>query len=382
MEFELYNFDHKVTSPTKFTLGDFKIIITKEHCDNLDKMPANEKFIYTHDENGNSIIIKKSKTTGDWINTATVKIDNANICASKILSNDLNANNIVDLCNLLTFLTGRRVAIKENIDRHNSRQCLDHSVRIQNIIFWGNNCWNKLPEITNYNLGIQFVNLTYAYESNEFMSMAAYITSTLNAVYDEWWKNEQLIFLNKSMKRKIKKKIRDILKKSFVFQFKKKLISVLHSESVSHDIIEDVEKTINEFGKPSAIYKLKKFLIYLDVYPEIDNQESKNRLKWINTVRNLLVHNGSIPKIGNATIDKEMEVAVEVIFICLSILTIFFASKLLNIEDYYLDSIKKDVANYFITGKFRGRDVFSETYSEFMQKVEDMWVNEGILLGR
>jgi hypothetical protein len=294
-----------------------------------------------------------------------------------IVPEEGHMNVVNDLCNLLTFLTGRRVTTKEYLDDHNPDRSLNNIVNIHNIIFEGNNYWNNLKNISNLTLGVPFVNLTYAFESNEFLGMSIYITSTLNAIYGAWWKKENLKFINK----RIKQKLRTKLNKSLTFTLKKKLRIILKNEHIENDIIEDIDKTINGMGNPSAIYQLKQFLKYLEVYPLEENENQFKKLKWINQIRNRLVHSGNIPRAKGMSVEQAMGISFSVILLCLSITQLYFASKLLNIKDRQIDILKNEVTQYFKTGKFSGKDVFYETFDEYLENMNTDWVYEGLLPG-
>ena len=69
----------------------------------------------------------------------------------------------------------------------------------------------------------------------------------------------------------------------------------LEKNLLKQDIIDDVVKFTSIPKYPSAAAKLKSFLVSLGVYPSDETHFNKKMLKWINTVRNYIVHTGDVP---------------------------------------------------------------------------------------
>jgi len=40
---------------------------------------------------------------------------------------------------------------------------------------------------------------------------------------------------------------------------------------------------------------------------------------------------------------------------------------------YRLTETQKDIKNYFETGKFRNKDIFNETYQDYMNRIANDW---------
>lgn len=377
MEVELLNFNHTYTNPEKFTIGPFTINITKEHCSNLKKLPRSKSFNYTFDENLNRVVIENPEVVGGWVETATAQIDEKELVQSLFFPEVEGLNIITDLCFLLTFLTGRRVTTEEYIDNHNPSQSLDRSVNIHNIIFWGDQCWNNLIAKKGIDWA-PFTNFTYAFESREFLGMSVYIFSTLNAIYEVWWKKKNMTYIKGSTKKNIKKNLRSFLTNSINLKLKRKLLEILKDKEIDADIVGDIEKQIIDKIRPSAIFKLEKFLRFLEVYPEKPSKEHSERLRYINVLRNRLFHSGNIPQIKGISPEQSWQIYGSMILLTLSIIQFYFSSELLGIPDYRVDSAKKDITDYFQTGKFRGQDFFNETYAEFLERRNDEWINKGI----
>ena len=380
MKLNIYNFDHKFTCSQNFQVGPFTITVSEEQFRNVKKIPRSSSTTFTHDENLERIYYENPSIKGGWENTATLVYDEKAISKSVLVPNESEIDQVRDICNLFTFLTGRRVTIKEFIHHHNPHQTLGHTVPAHTLVFHLKNCWDNLATINDEKLSIPFVNLTYSFESNEFLGMSAYITSTLNSTYDLWWKKQSNDKLSKSIKRKIKNILRERISKSLSFSIKKKLINILHKEDIPSDIANDIDKMINDIGRPSALFILEKFLIELEVFPGTNNPEAKKRLQFINRLRNLLVHTGNIPTIPGETLQRNMEISLSTMCICLEILKLYFLEKIFKLDGFPIDSIRSDLNNYFETGKFRGKDVFQESYAEYMDRQAMAWVEKGTLI--
>lgn len=379
MKLNIYNLDHKFTCSQSLRVGPFTITVNEEQLNNVKKIPRPSSTTFTHDENLERIYYENPSIKGGWENTASLVYDEKTISKSVLLPTENKIDQVRDICNLLTFLTGRRVTVKEYTHQHNPHQTLGHTIPANMLVLHLNNCWKNLVSIHQEKLSIPFINLTYSFESNEFLGMSSYITSTLNAIYDSWWKKHSENKLNKSIKRKIKHTLRESISKSLSSCIKEKLINILQDENIPGDIANDIDKMIKEIGRPSAMFIIEKFLVALDVFPRDNNLDAKKRLQFINRLRNLLVHSGSIPKIPGETLQRNMEISLSTMCICLEILKLYFLEKTLKLTGFPIDSMRSELQKYFESGKFRGIDVFRESYADYMERLSRTWVDEGIL---
>lgn len=145
MNYKLLNFDHGNKHPESFSIGPFKVEITKQHCRNLIHLPRNESNTFGWDKDYNRAVKMNPKIRGSWFETAEVIIDDKDIGPSVIFPEAASQNSIDDLCLFLSFISGRVVTLENNpfIDNLNPEEHTDKVVHYG--YFSRNNFpWNNL----------------------------------------------------------------------------------------------------------------------------------------------------------------------------------------------------------------------------------------------
>lgn len=376
IKFSLFNFDHNSSKPRHFEVGPFKIEITEEHCRNLKKLRQNKSRVYTINDGFKRIIIQKDGINGDTIETAVAHIQNSKIDNSMLYPEVAKCDNVNDLCVLLSFLTGRKVYLKNEIEIDHSRNYHDPVVA-GHYFYRSPDVWNSLSDIIKIGFVPQFYNLTMASCTSDLFTIAAYGNSVLDEISTQWCaKNGKSSFnLNNELNGIKKELIEELNKQPAVLLAEK--IKALKVKKVKEDIVDDITARINKIKQPSAIYKLKKFLTYHDLYPAADTKEYHERLKWINVIRNKFVHSGDIPSVRGYEWSMMAEITTNITFLVIAICRYYFAHEVMKIEEYRVRKEKEAVRKYFETGTFRGKKVFEESYEAFMERAEQEWLQYG-----
>jgi hypothetical protein len=382
LEHPLYNFDHGINTAKKIKIGDFQIEITDEHIENLSKIPSNVKKQFSRDENLNPIIQETPKVSGGLFETAILKIEDTKLDCSVVLPNVDSFNNVNDLAILLSFLSGRKVYLKDEINDDCSLKNMDAVVNSNFYSFPIIEVNNGFKELKSLSLGDAFYNLVHVNIINDLPAISFYANSVLNVIYDNWCKKENLTKYTKEKKlsEKIVKFIASKTDVIFLSRVKKYCQIFLGKKGYSSDVSNDVTARVNINTQPSTLFKIEKFLISHDMYPEQANQEVQNRLKWLNKVRNSMAHTGSIPSDKKISYKQRCEITVGVTFLILAICQYYFAKHIFKIDNYQVNKECEEIKEYFLTGCFRGKDVFNETYDEYMQRQDEEWLNSGTLV--
>jgi hypothetical protein len=357
MFFKLLNYDHGNKSPEIFFIGPFKIEITKQHCQNLSHLPKNESITFGYNEDYLPIVIKNSRIRGGWIETAQVTINDNDISLSVLYPPNSGRKNTDDLLLLLSFISGRAVTsgIDPLFDFLNPEE---HSDKVLHHGHFSRNSfnWNSLKILREQGLAGQFYNLTMAYQNKDLVARAVYVNNALNVSYDKWHKQNPLK-INKKISSDLSSTIRECLEK----------------QKVDSETFRDINSRATHICSPSAIKKLKHFLQGIYLYPKYDNKEMHERLKWLNVVRNSMVHTGMLPKYYNLTDEILGEATSSAIELVLRINQYFFGKMVLNLSDPYLDFIKGLILPYFHEGIFCGKQIFNEKYDEYIERPYEKW---------
>jgi hypothetical protein len=365
MNFKLLNFDHGNNYPSSFSIGPFKVEITKQHCRNLIHLPRNESITFGWDKDFNRAIKRNPKIRGSWIETAEVIIDDKDIKPSVIFPETASKNSIDDLCLFLSFISGRVVTLENNpfIDHLNPEEHADKVVHYG--YFLRNNfTWNNLSILRNQGFAGQFYYLTMAYQSQDFVAKAVHYNNALNVAYDKWYHQNPIKFIDKKIRSEIRSSIQKCLNE--------------HNAEVveiKEDVINDVINRVDNICNPSATFKLKLFLRGIDLYPKYELSEMHKRLTWLNLVRNSMAHTGMLPKDKKLPEDLLGDVTSSIIELVLRINQYYFGKVLLRLDDPYLNFIKKLIMPYFYEGKFCGRLIFTEKYEEYMERAKKEWIS-------
>lgn len=360
MKYKLLNYDHGNKHPESFSIGPFRVEITKQHCQNLIHLPRKESIAFGYDKDYNRAVKVNPKIRGSWFETAEVIIDDKDIGPSIIFPETASKDSIDDLCLFLSFISGRVVTLENNpfIDHLNPEGHTDKLVHYG--YFSRNNFpWNNLSILRNQGVAGQFYNLTMAYQNQDFVARAVYYNSVLNVAYDKWYKQYSIKFIDKRLRSNISSIIQECLKK----------------HNIKEEIRNDVINNVGNICSPSTIFKLKQFLQGIDLYPKYEFPEAHERLKWLNLVRNSMAHTGMLPRVNKLPDDLLADVTVSVIELVLRINQYYFGKILLRLDDPYLRFIKGLIVPYFYEGKFGGRLIFNEKYEEYMERAKKEWIS-------
>lgn len=360
MFFKLLNYDHGYKSPEVFTIGPFTIEITKLHCQNLSHLPRNERVTFGYNEDYLPSIIKNPRIRGGWIETAGAAITDKDVAPSVLYPKNSDLKNTDDLLLFLSFISGRAVTSDINA-LFNFLNPEEHSDKVLHHGYFSHNNfnWESLKILREKGFAGQFYNLTMAYQKNDFVARAVYLNNALNVSYDKWLSQNPIKQITNTIRSDIEFTILECLKK----------------HKIDNETTADIMKRVGNICTPSAIQKLKHFLQGIDLYPKYDNPEMHNRLKWLNLVRNSMVHTGMLPRKNTLTDEILGEATSSAIELILRINQYFFGKIILKLNDPYLGFIKRLILPYFQEGKFCGRQVFTEKHDEYMEQACEKWTS-------
>ena len=226
----------------------------------------------------------------------------------------------------------------------------------------------------------QFFNTVRSYSINDLLSLTSYCNSILDRLFTKWAKeNGKSKFESSKLLNSLRRRAYEHVENSLCTKIKIKFLQFLKNEKIDTVVIKDIKARIHIDNSPSAIYKLKSFLKHYDLYPQEDNEENNAKLKWLNKIRNSVAHTGDLPKDKKISWNMRAEITTNITFLMLDIIQWYFAKIILEIDNHRLDETQKDIKNYFLTGKFRNKDVFNETYEDYMNRITNDWTENSNL---
>lgn len=377
-KYDIYNFDHGCQNPWTIETDSFRIIINQMHCENLKKIERNASTQFTLDENFNPIVIEHDHQDGSFEVTAIIEVFNEQT-TSHLYEDKQEYKYIDDIVLVLSFITGRKVYLKEDFNRYSIKYHINAPLSLNQHTFRQIKEEN-IKKISELGLSIQFLNTVASYIANDLFSVACYSSATLDVLSNSLAKQNGF---SKYTDNKTISKIRNIVcekvSQSIITDAKKLFLKLLKVEITNNEIYKDIEVRLSSNSSPSALYKLKKFLVSLNIYPSTDSMDAEDKLRWLNTVRNSVVHRGDLPKHKTMTREMLSDVVANITFLMLAIIQLYYSKEVLKISDVQSRKTEKSLKSYFETGKFRGKDIFNETYKEYMDRIKNDWSQRKII---
>ena len=229
---------------------------------------------------------------GGWQVTATAEYDeNSSPENSILLRRNGSDYGLWDLCTILTFLTGRRVVSAEyrdmySPDMHWERACLDvETLRAASI------AWCHRAKLADNGLVWALLYYNEALSHNSVPVLAALYTTSLDLIQNVSTEGES------GVDKQSKKELRDRISKVIC------ACEFLEDEH-KHAYKARIGGTIF-YGINSPRDRLEKFLVQYGIIEEPIGKNVKDRIGYINSVRNKLLHAGQMPYLGKSRLTQQ-----------------------------------------------------------------------------
>lgn len=375
-EFKLYNFDHTLPVGEILNINNFKIQSNEQQFENVKLLRKNARDEFVVDKNLNRSIKKVPKHYGEVLETATLRADEGDIKQSLI--DPENWTTINDIVLTLSFLTGRTVYLEEEIDN----DCISYYTEglISNRSLRGRmDLITGLKKISELKLDAAFYNFVLAKTESNLIKKAYLVNSAFNVIYDKWKLGEGKIHFQPRIKQgKVTQAIISGLEKSLCLKIKVLVYNFLTGKNIQNDRIQDFCQGISFRQGVSAYYITKEFLRSYNYILDPLTEEVDKRIKFINIIRNSIAHRGDVPDYKNFSFSERAEITTNVTSVLLVIVELYFLNEIFKLNDYDSERACEEVIEYFSKGYYRGVNVFDETYSDFLERQEAEWLNNGV----
>ena len=226
-----------------------------------------------------------SSREGTWQATATVSYQDSE--EKSILHEEGDDGGLWDLCNLLTFLTGRRVVTTEYKRRYRPDAYGDYAVVDFETLKAASLAWQHRDCLVSKDLHTALLLYNEAMEVNLLQSRAALYSTALNIILDNLdnlnLDNHKTTYqkVSKNIRKKLKNEISNVLNR-----FEQK-------EALQPDQVERYRRSLDRIDDgPTLTDKLFSLLQSLDVIDSPPTSDQKIRVQRVGSVRNRLVHTG------------------------------------------------------------------------------------------
>ena len=306
---------------------------------------------------------------GTWQATATVSYQDSQE-KSVLLHEECDDGGLWDLCNLLTFLTGRRVVTTEYKRRYRPDAYGDYAVVDFETLKAASLAWQHRDCLVSKDLHTALLLYNEAMEANLLQARAALYSTALNIILDNL---DNLNFDNhKVTYQKISKNIRK--------KIKNEISSVLNCFEQAKDLQPDQAERYKRLlhaqidRGPASKDKLFSLLQLLEIIGLSPTPDQEARIQDVDQVRNRLVHTGR-PKLKGLddeqakvhTIKIATEVVPEIIRIVIG--------HHLGFRSGGTGShcqVKHDLINFFHKGVFRGQE-FDQIAEYVLEKNRELY---------
>lgn len=349
--FNLYMGEPRLNLLAECKIGELTVRLTDDYDDRVTQLPKSARWVI--DRTGIKWLPQRE---GTWQATATVSYQDFQE-KSVLLHEECDDGGLWDLCNLLTFLTGRRVVTTEYKRRYSPDAYGDYAVADIETLKAAALAWQNRENLVSKNLHtalLLYNEANTAINTTILQVRAALYSTALNIILDKHEMTYQKV--SKSIRKKIKEEIGNVLK---CFE---------QTEDLQLDQADRYRRLLDRIDDgPTLTDKLFSLLQSFDIIDSPPTCNQKILVKRIGIVRNRLVHTGR-PKIEGLddeqskihTIKIVTQVVPEIIRIVIGH-NLGFRSG----ETGSHCQLKDDLINFFSKGVFRDQEFGPISNQEF-----------------
>lgn len=321
---------------SEYKIGSITVRLADDYNDKVARLP--QPPMWTLNETG---LQRSPAKTGTWQATATASWKGAGE-KSILLDKVADDGGLWDLCNLLTFMTGRNVAIAEYCERVRPDGYGDYAVAQIETLPAAALAWQNRESLVSKNLHFALLLYNQAMNTNILQLRAASYCTALNIVLDQ----HEMTYtkVSKPIRKKLKNEISDVLTKTKGFQPDQ----LERYKNLLHGQID---------RGPSLLDKLFSLLQSLEIIDPSPTPDQKTRVRYVDRVRNFLTHTGRIPDLKGLDDEQAQRYTINIVAAVVPEIIRIVIGQNLGFRAGGLGSycqIKDDTINFFQNGVFRG----------------------------
>lgn len=280
---------------------------------------------------------------GMWVVTAKA-IANEPLTEKSVLARSpADDGGIWDLCELLRFLTGRRVLTADLLDRFDPNRAGELACLPQEVFLAANLAWGHRNQFADQGFVYALLSYDWAIETKLLQPMAAQYNTALNVIIDKW---------PLPKKPKVPPKIREALAKTVD-------LAVTSCEGLSDEQRLGYSALLRAKvmdGPYSLLDRLVLLLRDLDILRPQDGEPVLTRVKYLNTVRNRLTHSGEMPLLKGMTSEQSDRYTVNIVSGVLQELNQLALGRLLGLTPGGVGAYSQNISDlrrFFVEGIWR-----------------------------
>lgn len=347
---------------SEYEIGGLTVRLKNDYDDKVPQLAKPARWIITEKE---AKLLPPHK--GTWQATATVSWKDSkekSVLLHEEPNDEDNDGGLWDLCNLLTFLTGRRVVTTEYKKRYRPDAYGDYAVADIETLKAAALAWQNRNCLVSKNLHTALLLYNEAIDTNLLQSRAALYSTALNIILD----NLDNLHLDnhKTIYQKISRNIRKELKR----EISNVLNCFERTEKLRRDQAERYRRLLYaqiDRG-PASKDKLFSLLQLLEIIDSSPTSVQEERVQEVDQVRNRLVHTGR-PKIKGLDDEQSKIHTIKIVTEVVPEITRIVIGHHLGFRSGSTGShcqVKHDLINFFRKGVFR--DLGFDPIAEYVLK--------------
>ncbi len=341
---------------SEYEIGGLTVCLTDDYDAKIAQLAKPASLV----SNGTEVKLS-SPREGTWQATATVSYQDSKE-KSVLIHEECDDGGIWDLCNLLTFLTGRRVVTTEYKRRYRPDSHGDYAVAAVETLKAAALAWQHRDCLVSKNLHTALLLYNEAMEVNLLQSRAALYSTALNIILDDHKTTYQKVGNN--IRKKLKNEISNVLN---CFE-QTKALQPDQAERYRRLLYAQIDRG------PASKDKLFSLLQSLEIIDSSPTPDQKDRIQDVDQVRNRLIHTGR-PKLRGLNDEQSkihtIKIAAEVVPEIIRIVLGHHLGFRSGATGSHCQS-KHDLINFFCRGVFRGQE-FEQIAEYVLEKNRELY---------
>ena len=296
----------------------------------------------------------RARKEGTWVATAIAEIERDGL-ESILLHEPSRDDGIWDLCQMLTFITGRVVTTQDHLHRNRpdlivgSPLCIGAETLRALII-----AWQKRRVLVDRGLVWAFLNYTEALRSDTVQTRGFHMNAAMNVLVDALTTAEH----------RIKKPMRTLLKQDLEAWLKER--TDLDDDPRSM-LIPRLNSAIDSPGGLND--RTIRLLQSYEVLTDRPTEGQLLRVGFINRLRNALVHRGTVPELKGLDANQSLEYAVNIVGGVVPEIVGLVLGQELGFTRNGLGSLSQytdDLQAFFTNGSWRGYPIATTDFQSWV----------------
>lgn len=237
---------------------------------------------------------------GTWVVTGRATLNQLPDDQSVLARSPIDDHGVWDLCELLTFITGRRVLTKDLLGRYDPNRTGEPTCVLEEVLPAAGVSWAHRHSLAEHGLAYALLSHNSAIDYMFLQPKAAQYNTALNIIIDKWPLPRQ---------PKLPSEVREVLAKA--------VESVV---AVCEGLSEEQRKGYSVLlrgkvmdGPYSMLDRLILLMRDLGIVMPDDGETVLTRVRYLNTVRNRLTHSGEMPLLKGMTQEQSDRYTVNIV---------------------------------------------------------------------